>query len=112
MNQELVQNVKDWIVIDNEMKEMRKKMKEYRKQKKTLTENLVNVMKSNEIDCFDIQNGQLIYTKQKIKAPLSKKHLLGSLTTYFKNDKDMVEKLSSFIMDSREEKIKENIRRK
>ena len=89
------------------MKENEKKMKEYRKQKKALTENLVNVMKSNEIDCSDIQNGQLIYTKQK-NTPLSKKHLFGSLTTYFKNDKDMVEKLSSFIMDSRG-KIKENI---
>ena len=78
MNQELVQNVKDWIVIDNEMKEMRKKMKEYRKQKKALTENLVNVMKSNEIDCFDIQNGQLIYTKQS-EAPLARNICLDLL---------------------------------
>ena len=44
-------------------------------------------MKNNEIDCFDTQDGQLIYTKKNVKNPLSKKHLLKSLTEFFKNDK-------------------------
>ena len=112
MNEELVNNVKRWITIDNEIKEMQKKMKAFRKEKKALTESLVNVMKENEIDCFDIQNGQLQYTRTKTKAPLSKKHLLTSLMTFFENDKSTVEKLGTFILDSRQEKIRENIKRK
>lgn len=112
MNEELVDNVKRWITIDNEIKEMQKKMKAFRKEKKALTESLVNVMKENEIDCFDIQNGQLQYTRTKTKAPLSKKHLLTSLMTFFENDKSTVEKLGTFILDSRQEKIRENIKRK
>ena len=35
--------------------------------------NLVNIMKENEIDCFDISDGKLMYTKSKVKQALSKK---------------------------------------
>ena len=69
-------------------------------------------MKNNEIDCFDINDGKLIYSKNKIKAPLSKKHLLTSLTKYYQNDKDAAMKISQFILDTREIKYKETIRRK
>ena len=87
-------------------------MKEKRKDKKNYTAALVETMRNNEIDCFDVQDGKLIYTKKKVKAPLSKKHLLSSLSNYFKNNKDLINELSDFILNSREEKIKENIRRK
>jgi len=110
--QELIENVKKWITLDTEIKHLQKLAKEKRKEKKTYTEALVNIMRDNEIDCFDVQDGKLIYTKKKIKAPLSKKHLLSSLGNYFKDNKELITELSQFILDTREEKIKENIRRK
>ena len=70
------------------------------------------LMKSNDIEQLNIPDGQLIYTKNKIRAPLSKKHLLASLSTYFKNDQRIVSELSKYIMDTRLEKEKENIKRK
>ncbi len=109
---ELIHNVKSWISIDNEIKEMQKIMKEKRKEKKAYTANLVNIMKENEIDCFDINNGKLLYTRRTVKAPLSKKHLFNSLAKYFKNNKDIIDELGQFILESREEKIRENIKRK
>ena len=108
----LRQNVRDWINIDNEIKKLQKIIREKRKEKKSLTEGLVDVMKSNDIECFDITDGQLLYTQTKSKAPLSKKHLLKSLTEYFKNDPQQIRELSKHIMDSREEKVRENIKRK
>tara|TARA_Y100000768_G_C23938649_1_gene663931 strand:- start:1130 stop:1474 length:345 start_codon:yes stop_codon:yes gene_type:complete len=110
--QELITNVKNWITLDSEIKQLQKLMKEKRKAKKAYTESLVNIMRDNEIDCFDIQDGKLLYTKKKVKAPLSKKHLLSSLSNYFKDNKDLITELGEFILNSREEKIKENIRRK
>ena len=110
--QELIANVKNWITLDSEIKQLQKLMKEKRKEKTAYTESLVNIMRDNEIDCFDIQDGKLLYTKKKVKAPLSKKHLIASLGNYFKNNKDLITELSDFILNSREEKIKENIRRK
>lgn len=110
--QELINNVKKWITLDTEIKQLGKIMKEKRKEKKDYTAALVETMRNNEIDCFDVQDGKLIYTKKKVKAPLSKKHLLLSLSNYFKNNKELINELGEFILNSREEKIKENIRRK
>lgn len=108
----LIDNVKAWIHLDNEMKTLRREMKERRDKKKEITKALVSVMKTNDIDCFDITDGQLIYSKKNIKKPLTKKHLLNSLSTYFKNDNKIVKELGGFIMNSRQGTIKEDIRRK
>jgi len=109
---ELVENVKSWISIDNDIKELQKVMREKRKEKKLYTQSLVEIMKTNDIDCFDMKSGKLIYTKKTVKAPLSKKHLLESLTKYFQNNKELCDELGQFILETRKEKIKENIRRK
>tara|TARA_B100001059_G_C17839497_1_gene591028 strand:+ start:14791 stop:15135 length:345 start_codon:yes stop_codon:yes gene_type:complete len=109
---ELVNNVKNWISIDNDIKELQKVIKEKRKEKKVYTEKLVDIMKSNDIDCFDMKSGKLVYSRRTVKAALSKKHLFTSLSQYFKNNKDIIDELGQFILDSRAEKIRENIKRK
>ena len=68
-------------------------------------------MKSNEIDCFDISDGKIVYSQNKIKAPVSKKHLLTCLSQYFeKSDPSAAQELTRYILDSREVKLKDNIR--
>ncbi len=110
--QELVSLIKEWIGCDNKLKQLQKTAKEIRQEKKALTESLVNVMKNNEIDCFDINDGKLVYKQNKVKTPLSKKHLLSALMNYYKDDPKAAEEVSNFIMESREEKVKESIQRK
>ena len=109
---QLVSHIREWITVDNEIKVLQKQLKERREQKKTLTGSLVDVMKSNEIDCFDINDGKLVYAKTKTRTPLSKKHLLNSLLMYYKDDADKAQSISKFIMDSRDVKTNESIRRK
>tara|TARA_B100002019_G_C21200716_1_gene563862 strand:+ start:168 stop:536 length:369 start_codon:yes stop_codon:yes gene_type:complete len=108
----LLENVKSWLTIDNEIRALQKEIKERRKMKKQLTTDLMSTMKSNDIDALNVPDGELIYNKTKTKAPLSKKHLLSSLGQYFKGDQRMIDELSKFIMESRAEKEKESIRRK
>lgn len=69
-------------------------------------------MKSNDIQCFDISDGKLMYTQNKVKSALSKKHLIKSLTEWFKDDPSKIGELTKHILESREEKIRENIKRK
>ena len=109
---QLVSFIKEWIQKDNEIKVLQNQLKLKRNEKKTLTESLVDVMKTNEIDCFDINNGKLIYTKNKVKSSLSKKLLLSSLNEYFTDNPNEVEKLSNHILNSRNETVKENIKYK
>ena len=110
--QELITHIKSWIEIDNEISKLQKQIKAVRDEKKQLTGNLVDVMKNNEIDCFDINDGKLIYLKSKVKKPINKKTLFSALEGFFKDDAEMAKQLSEHILNSREETIKESIRRK
>ena len=69
-------------------------------------------MKTNSIDCFDINGGALVYKKNKVKKPLSGKTLLTALQNYYKNDVKIAEEITKHVMDSREEQLKETIKRK
>jgi hypothetical protein len=110
--EQLVNNIKEWIKMDNEISQLKSEIKDRNNKKKLLTENLVSVMKTNEIDCFDINGGALIYKKNKIKKPINGKTLLSALQNYYKTDPNIAEELVKHVMDSREEQIKETIKRK
>ncbi len=108
----LIDNVKSWLQIDNEIKQLQKEIKKRRAMKKDMTDSLVEIMKSQDIEIMNAGESQLIRTEKKVKSALSKKHLINSLLQYFKEDKQTVAQLTNFIMESRPEKTKENIRRK
>ena len=110
--EQLVNNIKEWIKLDNEISKLKTEIKEHNNKKKTLTENLVTVMKTNQIDCFDINGGALVYKTNKVKKPINGKTLLSALKNYYKTDPNIAEELVKHVMDSREEQIKETIKRK
>jgi predicted nucleic acid-binding Zn-ribbon protein len=110
--EQLVNNIKEWIKMDNEIAQLKTEIKDRNNKKKTLTENLVSVMKTNQIDCFDINGGALVYKTNKVKKPINGKTLLAALQNYYKTDVKMAEELAKHVMDSREEQIKETIKRK
>ena len=109
----LVKTVKEWMEKDTAMKKLSKELKELKKDKKELTKTLVGIMKEKDVDVFDFkEHGKLLYTTSKVKSSLSKKHLLTSLATYFKEDHKKIQELAQHILDSRTETVKENIKRK
>ena len=111
--EQLVCHIRRWIEIDNRIADLQRQIKECREEKKDMSSTLVDVMKSNEIDCFDINDGKLMYSKHRVKKPISKRSLLESLTNYFGADNnEMAADVGQFILESREETIKESIRRK
>jgi len=110
--EELVNNIKEWIRMDTEILQLQNEIKDRKNKKKMLTEQLMDVMKKNEIDCFDINGGSLVYKKNKIKKPISSKMLISTLQTYFETNPTQADELSKFILDNREEQVKEVIKRK
>ena len=110
--EQLVTNIKEWIKYDTEITQLKNEIKERMNKKKMLTVNLVTVMKGNAIDCFDINGGALVYKKNKVKKPINGKTLLLALQNYYKEQPQVAEDLTKHIMDSREEQIKETIKRK
>ena len=100
--------------ITNERKknEWKNEIKNKLSHKKTLTDNLVKVMKTNAIDCFDINGGSLVYNKKKTKKSLSGKYLLQQLEKYYKDKPETAKEVTEHLLSNREETIKEDIRRK
>jgi hypothetical protein len=110
--EQLVNTIKEWIEIDTKIIEMNKLTREYRKRKTELTSSLINVMKSNDLDEFDLKDKKIMYHTTKSKSGLTKKHLIKSLGELFKDDTEKVSEITDYILNSREIKVKENLRRK
>jgi len=110
--EELIASIKEWIKIDNDIAKAKTDIKEKTARKKVLTENLVTVMKSNSIDCFDINGGALIYKQKTTKKPISAKYLLAELQKIYKDQPDVASDLTKQLLDNRELTVKDEICRK
>ena len=110
--EELISSIKEWIKIDNEISKYTKEIKDMKKKQKLLTNSLVNVMKNNQLECFDINGGKILYKKSKCKKPINTKTLLNTLKTYYNETPNKAEEITDYILKNREEVIKETIRRK
>jgi hypothetical protein len=110
--EELISNIKEWIKIDNDIAKLKAEIKDRTNKKKLLTTNLVTVMKTNSIDCFDINDGALVYKQTKSKKSITGKTLLAALQNYYKEQPNLAEDLTKHVLDSREEVVKETIKRK
>ena len=109
---QLIQSIKEWVKIDNEIRALQSEVNKRKKVKKVINEKLIKVMGENEIDVFDIKDGQLIYSKKTVKAPITKAGLLTILSDYCKGDVQQAMGINNFIMENREETVRESIVRK
>ncbi len=110
--EELVSAIKMWVKLDNEIRSLQKEVLKRNNEKKKISANLIDVMKKHEIDCFDIKDGKIMYNKKTVKKPMTKKVLLTVLSKYFQGDFMKANELNEFILENREESVKENIVRK
>tara|TARA_B100001758_G_C18348692_1_gene578505 strand:- start:785 stop:1138 length:354 start_codon:yes stop_codon:yes gene_type:complete len=108
----LIKNIREWVKLDNEIRALKKEENLRKKEKKELSNSLMEIMKEHEIDCVDLKDGQLCYTQKSVKKPITKKNLFDILSKYYKGDTNKANNLNEFILDNREETIKESITRK
>ena len=109
---ELIANIKEWIKIDSDVTKLKLEIKDKTTKKKLITETLVDVMKSNSIDCFDINGGALVYKQKKTKRTISGKFLLTQLEQYYKDEPEIAKEITKKVLDNRVEVIKDEIKRK
>jgi transposase len=48
----LIQNIRDWIAMDNEIRELNKELRLRKSKQKKISETLLTTMKDNQIDEF------------------------------------------------------------
>mgnify|MGYP000038023519 CR=1 FL=1 len=110
--QQLIDSIKDWVKLDNEIKAIQSELNSRKSEKKRVSEALMETMNSNEIDCIDIKNGQLCYNRRNVKKPITKKGLFDILTKYYKGDLLQATEINNYISENREEVVKETLVRK
>lgn len=108
----LIQNIRDWITLDNEIREINKEIRLRKTKQQQMSQTILQTMKENQIDEFDINGGKLMYNKKTIKKPITKKNLLGILSKYYADDSTQAIEMNNFIMNNREEVTRESITRK
>lgn len=110
--EQLKQTVREWVRLDNEMRTLNKEITARRNEKKTISKRLIEVMRDNKLDIFDLKDGQLMYVKKNKKKPITQKQLLTLLSSYYKEDVSKAEEMHNYLMENREEVVEETIQRK
>jgi hypothetical protein len=110
--EKLLNIVREWVKTDNEIRTLQKEQTKRKNEKKKISTALMEIMKQNSIDVLDINDGHLCYAKRSIKKPITKKALFEILSSYYNGDVSKANELNEFILDNREEVVKETIERK
>jgi len=110
--EQLIKLIKEWVKIDNEIRVLQKEQTARKTEKIDISKQLMEVMQKNNIDCFDINDGKIMYSKKNIKKPINKTMLLSILSNFYKGDNEKVDELHTYIMENRENVVKETIVRK
>jgi hypothetical protein len=106
------QMIKEWMSIDAESAELKKRLRQLNAKKKEISEKLLVIMKDQKIDEFDLNtDGKLVRQTRLSKQSINKKNLPMILTSYYENQEEAT-KIADYILNSRPEKVVESIRKK
>lgn len=111
LQSEIVKTIKEWITMDNDIRNINKELRTRKDKLKKISQNLMKTMKENEIDEFDIKGGKLVFSQTTVKKPITKKNLVTILSKYYEGDISQALEMNKYIMDNREEVVKETIKR-
>ena len=110
-NDELIENIKNWIISDDKIKQLQKETRLLKKNKKIIEKNLKYLMKNGGFKEIDTNNFKIIYSKKIVKKSITKKYLKNILAKYFSNNIEKAEEVENYIQNNREEVIRENIKK-
>jgi len=98
----LEENIKKWVVIDNQQKKINEELKKLRIKKNDLTNNIVLDFSKKNIKSpiIKISDGKLSLIETQHTNVISFKFLLESFTEYFE-DEEQANKLLDFIKSKR-----------
>uniref|UniRef100_A0AB39JDT0 Uncharacterized protein n=1 Tax=Florenciella sp. virus SA2 TaxID=3240092 RepID=A0AB39JDT0_9VIRU len=114
MDQNNIILIKKWLDLEKDIGNYSSKLRELRKEKRELNCKMVEIMKHLDIECFDCNSGQIIYSKNKVKKTLNQKTLHQLLNNYFMETScpEEADKLCNFINENREIQTKEIVKLK
>ena len=92
--------VKQYILIDNDIKQLETEVKKRKQKKKELSEFILKFMQNHDIEDINSVGGKLKKSISYTKKPLNKSTITQMLKEYYKND-EQGEKVAKYIIDKR-----------
>jgi hypothetical protein len=104
--------IKQWVQLDNQLKELNERTKELREKRNTLEQNITTYANSNNLSNSTVQiiDGRLKFTNARIAEPLTFKYLEKTLSEVIKNE-NQVKVIMEHIKQKREIKLVPEIKR-
>ena len=104
--------VKDYLRIDNEIKEKQQVIKNLRDQQKIRKEYICKFMKTNDLEDINSKTGRLRYNYKEAPKALTEKKTIEYIIDYFGNSRrEEADKLIETILAKRENRQVESLRR-
>jgi hypothetical protein len=117
---QLKENIKKYVSIDNYIKEQNAKLAEYREMKRSLEDNILYTIKTYDLKDIEINlpDGKLQYSEKETHSSLSIQFLRNALINYYsEKTKNMVlanqhaEMLLEYILNQRTTKLESTLKR-
>jgi hypothetical protein len=104
--------IKQWVQLDNQLKDLNERTKELREKRNSLEKNITTYAASNNLSNSTVQlsDGRLKFTNTKVPEPLTFKYLEKTLAEVIKNE-NQVKLIMEHIKQKREIKIVPEIKR-
>lgn len=104
--------IKQWVQLDNQLKELNERTKDLRDKRNTLEKNITSYASSNNLSnsVLQIDNSKLKFANTRVPEPLTFKYLEKTLGEVIKNE-NQVKLIMEHIKQKREIKIVPEIKR-
>jgi len=105
------EDIKQWVLINNELKILNEKINELREKKNSLCKKMFNYAESNRLvnHFIPLKNGKLKITTMNVIQPLTFKYIEKSLGEIIKNE-NQIKQIVSHIKEKREIKLLPDIK--
>jgi uncharacterized coiled-coil DUF342 family protein len=106
------ENIKQWVLLDNQLKILNEKAKEIREKRSSVNENIQTIVQKNNLlnKSVQISDGNLKFVSTRVPAPLTYKYLETSLGEIIKNE-TQVKQIINYLKQNREIKLVSEIKR-
>jgi hypothetical protein len=110
--EEFINNIKKWVALDNQIKQLNTGISKHRNDKQEITSNICGYMEDNSLleKKIEISNGNLKVYEKKEYTPLTFQYIEQCLHDIIKNE-NQVDMIIQYLKKNREIKTSYDIRR-
>ena len=112
MNNSFINQIQNWVIVDNEIKDKLKSIKKLREQRNSLVDDIFLHVKREQLEktVIEISDGKLQFNENKTTSPLTFKLIRQSLQRCISNENE-INSIINLIKEMRATKIVRDIKR-